>query len=148
MTYTDNPITDLAEVVAHAQYVGFADIEYESRDWQAYRDSAGKEDRRIPRTRRPTTRDFTVIGMFPQTWGSTALGHGGIGGASVTTAYTIVLHCGYTSEYLVYFGGRMAYKLVKPNQRFWTDLTEQNLADRASSRRYVGPDGNITEFDE
>ena len=91
MNYAEHPITDLADCIAHAQYEGFSDIHYENRDWQVYRDTG--EDVRVPKTRRPTTRDFGVYAMFPQTWGSTALGHGGVGGAAMTTAYTVVLEC-------------------------------------------------------
>jgi hypothetical protein len=96
MNYAENPITDLADCIAHARYIGFSDIEYETRDWEIYRKT--KEDVRVPARRRPTTRDFGVYSMFTQTWGSTALGHGGMGGAAVTTAYTIVLECYHTQE--------------------------------------------------
>lgn len=59
--------------------------------------------------RRPTLYDVQVC-MFPQTWGSTSLGYGGIGGSAMTTAYTIVVSRG--REHCVYFGcGRLAYKV-------------------------------------
>lgn len=30
MNYAENPITDLADCVAHAQYLGFSDIDYDT----------------------------------------------------------------------------------------------------------------------
>ncbi len=136
MNYADDPITNLANCVAHAQYVGFSDIEYETRDWQAYRDSNGKDDVRIPKTRRPTTRDFTVYAMFPQTWGSTALGHGGMGGAAVSTAYTVVLYCMETQEFLVYFGHEYCYTVRGRNELFLEDCRNQNIAGKRESAKY------------
>lgn len=55
MNYAENPITDLADCIAHAQYAGFSDIQYEDRDWQHYRDT--NEHKGVSKTRRPTTRD-------------------------------------------------------------------------------------------
>lgn len=139
MNYTDNPLGDLADALAHAEYVGFSDLHYESRDWQTWRDSNGKEDKRIPMTRRPTKREIEVFAMFPQTWGSTALGHGGMGGASVTSAYTIVLDCMETQEILVYFGSQFCYKVNRRSQNFQAfleDCNNKNLASKAESGRY------------
>ena len=56
MNYAEHPITDLADCIAHAQYEGFSDIEYETRDWEEYRKT--QKDVRIPARRRPTTREF------------------------------------------------------------------------------------------
>ena len=137
MNYADNPITDLANCVAHAQYEGFSNIEYETRDWETYRNT--KEDKRIPATRRPTARDFTVYAMYPQTWGSTALGHGGIGGSSMSTAYTVVLECMYTQEYLVYFGGQWCYTVSRRSDnftKFKEDIMNQCLASKHKSGVY------------
>ncbi len=137
MNYAENPITDLADCIAHAQYEGFSDIEYETRDWEVYRKT--KEDVRIPAKRRPTTRDFGVYGMFTQTWGSTALGHGGMGGASMTTAYTIVLECYTTQEFLVYFGGQWCYTVDRrsPNlDKFIEDCKNHCLVSKRESTKY------------
>lgn len=46
---------------------------------------------------------------FPQTWGSTALGFGGIGGCAMTTAQTYVVTV--QGRVLVYFGPRFAYEI-------------------------------------
>lgn len=137
MNYAENPITDLHDAMAHAQYEGFSDIEYETRDWEEYRKS--QKDVRIPAKRRPTTRDFGVFAMFTQTWGSTALGHGGMGGAAVTTAYTIVLECYSTQEFLVYFGGDFCYKVSRKSKNlevFITDCLNRNLASKRDSGMY------------
>ena len=132
-----NPITDLANCVAHAQYAGFSDIDYETRDWQVYRDT--KTDVRIAVKRRPTTRDFGVYAMFTQTWGSTALGHGGMGGAAMTTAYTVVLECSHTKEFLVYFGGEMCYKVDRRSKNlevFVEDCKNRCLVSKKESTKY------------
>ena len=138
MNGAENPITDLHDAIAHAQYAGFSDIEYETRDWEIYRKT--KEDVRVPARRRPTTRDFGVYSMFTQTWGSTALGHGGMGGAAVTTAYTIVLECYHTQEFLVYFGSQMCYKVDRRSKNldaFVEDCKNHNLASKRDSGKYM-----------
>lgn len=75
---------------------------------------------------RPRSEDCEVT-MFPQTWGSTALGYGGIGGQAVTVAYTVIVRCKYTSFAAVYFGqgGRLAY-LVSPEKQgdAWEDAVK------------------------
>ena len=138
MNYTENPLTDLHNATAHAQYVGFSVIEYEDRDWQHYRDTG--EHKGIAKTRRPTTQDFGVYAMFPQTWGSTALGHGGVGGAAVTTSYTIVLECYATQEFLVYFGGSFCYKLDRRSTNidsFVEDCKNHCLVSKRKSEKYM-----------
>jgi hypothetical protein len=137
MNYAEHPITDLSDCVAHSQYVGFSDIEYETRDWEEYRKT--KMDVRIAARRRPTTRDFGVYAMFPQTWGSTALGHGGMGGAAVTTAYTVVLECRATEEFLVYFGVEMCYKVDRRSANidaFVEDCRNHCLVSKRDSEKY------------
>jgi hypothetical protein len=138
MNYVGNPLKDLHEAMAHAQYEGFGDIEYETRDWDEYRKT--KKDVRIPAQRRPhSDRDFNVHVMFPQTWGSTALGHGGMGGAAVTTAYSIVLYCRSTDEFLVYFGGEFCYRVNRKSANigvFMEDVKNQCLASKKESERY------------
>lgn len=139
MNYAENnPITDLADCIAHAQYEGFSDIEYETRDWEEYRKT--QKDVRISARRRPTTRDFGVYAMFPQTWGSTALGHGGVGGSAMTTAYTIVLECYATQEFLVYFGGRFCYTVSRRSaniKTFAEDCRNHGLESKRKSEKYM-----------
>jgi len=138
MNYAENPIEDLHNAMAHAEYEGFSNIHYETRDWELYKSSDRKEDKRIPKTRRPTTRDFGVYAMFPQTWGSTALGHGGMGGASMTTAYTIVLECTNTGEFLVYFGGSYCYTIKGKNDAFLEDCKNRCLAGKRKAKTKYG----------
>ena len=145
MMYAENPLRDLHDALAHAQYEGFSSIEYEQRDFEAIRAAKTAEERAAamhataPAVRRPTVRDFWVYAMFPQTWGSTALGHGGMGGAAVTTAYTIVLECYSTQEFLVYFGGQMCYKVSRRSKNlntFVEDCRNRNLASKRDSEKY------------
>jgi hypothetical protein len=145
LNYAQNPITDLADCIAHAQYVGFSDIEYERMDYDAVRNARTAEEKRasmsatVKALRRPTTRDFGVYGMWSQTWGSTALGHGGMGGAAMTAAYTVVLECYHTQEFLVYFGSQMCYKVDRRSKNldaFVEDCKNHNLASKRDSGKY------------
>ena len=123
MNIADNPISTLAECIAHAQYEGFSGIEYDRMDYDAVRNAKTAEEKRasmsatVRAIRRPTTRDFEVMYMFTQTWGSTALGFGGIGGAAMTTAYTIVLRSHMNGEYCIYFGGLWLPLFIKTKKR-------------------------------
>jgi len=129
---TDTPIENLSAALAHAQYAGFPEIIYQDRDWEHFQNT--KEDRRIEKRRRPGIRDITVAGMFTQMWGSTALGFGGIGGAAMTTAYTIILEC--EGRYAVYFGGRFAYLIERPNETFFEDMVRQQMEKVADANKY------------
>ena len=60
--------------------------------------------------------------MFPQTWGSTVLGFGGIGGQAMTTAQTVVVEDYENGWYSVFFNNGLAYLLKNPNQCFFEDL--------------------------
>ena len=58
---------------------------------------------------KPTVDDFELY-TFEQTWGSTSLGFGGVGGQMITSARTYVfvpLWC--NQKCFVYFGSRFAY---------------------------------------
>lgn len=145
MNYCGSPITVLAECIAHAQYEGFSDIEYDQMDYAAVRNAKTDEEKRasmsatVKATRRPTTRDFEVYAMFTQTWGSTALGHGGIGGAAMTTAYTTVLECAELNELLVYFGSTFCYKVDRRGSnfgKFVEDCNYKMLASKRESGKY------------
>lgn len=125
MSYLEDPISSLAACIAHAQYEGFSNIQYEGYTGVTFR--------------RPTTRDFIVYTMFPQTWGSTALGHGGMGGAAVTDAYTVVLYCTQLQEHLVYFGGQFCYKIQGSSVNlslFLEDCKNHCLVSKHESKKY------------
>ncbi len=85
-------------------------------------------------TRRPTADDIEVI-HFNQTWGSTALGFGGVGGNTLTSAYTTVVACGATAA--VYFAGRHAYTLLSFNAKFIEDIAACAMAPYRDAGRYT-----------
>lgn len=125
MDMTDYPIVDLHSSIAHAMYQGFPDIEYETRDWEAWQKE--KKEVLVKKTRKYQTRDLTIVGMFPQIWSSTALGFGGLGGQSITTAYTVVIQSEHGHGYCVYFGGRFAYRVEKVSEKFLKDLYDRKM---------------------
>ncbi|MFD2248878.1 hypothetical protein FHS82_000987 [Pseudochelatococcus lubricantis] len=90
-----------------------------------YRSEDGKRIEDGCRARRPCETEVDVI-MFPQTWSSTALGFGGIGGQAFTAAYTVVVQ-GPSGEALVYFGGNLAYRIKRPNHMFGDDVRNRHL---------------------
>lgn len=105
-------------------------IEYTHKTIQQRRDG---EDG-ITKYRRPREDDVDIY-HFSQTWGSTALGFGGIGGAAMTKAYTtvIILQSKYA---VIFFDGRFAYK-AKTNNEFYSDLKRFDMASREESEKYL-----------
>lgn len=98
------------------------------------------------RKRSPVGSDFDSGELidFDQTWASTALGFGGVGGSALTTARTYVF-IPY-SEYrrrgdkaFVYFDGKYAYS-CPINHRFEEDLKNHNMASVMESSRYNNED--------
>lgn len=83
--------------------------------------------------RRPHQGEIDVY-HFPQVWGSTALGFGGIGGQAMTSAYTTVVVEG--ANVAVYFSGRLAYVVVNPNDEFFRHLSSHNMAEVGKSSQY------------
>lgn len=128
-----SPIDALHRSLSHAEHQAFSDIQYQDRDWERYKQD--KKVEMIDKVRRPNANDIEVVGMFAQTWPSTALGFGGLGGAAMTPAYTIVLKC--QSEYCVYFGGRLAYCVINPSKKFKQDVAERKLASVAEHHQYL-----------
>jgi predicted Fe-S protein YdhL (DUF1289 family) len=144
------PFDALHEAIAAATHRDFSEITYEDRDWDAYRGMtaiaqlAAVRNNTVPmvtKTRRPFSDELEII-MFPQTWGSTATGYGGVGGSAMTGAYTIIVSYMMTT-YCVYFGcGRLAYKLnwadMTPSGRdnFMSDMSARNMASVAKSGKY------------
>lgn len=130
----DNPIQSLAQALAHAQYEGFPEYEYQDRDWEHYHKT--KEDKRITKRARHSPRDLIVHAMFPQDWSSTSLGFGGVGGQAITTAYTVIIESDYCLGFCVYFNGRFAYRIQKPNDYFHGDIIHQKMANVSESSKY------------
>lgn len=153
------PVETLAASVYHAAHAGLLDYSYEtvddaavfrltSQERQAAREREARGEKVLPRkviTTRPAISQCVVRAMFPQLWGSTALGFGGIGGQAMTDAYSVVVE-GPSGELAVYWSGRFAYlvdpKTQTPEQRaaFEHDLQSGRTASRkdAANRYGVG----------
>ena len=85
---------------------------------------------------RPTIDDFELY-TFKQTWGSTALGFGGIGGQAMTEARTYVfvpVTC--NQKCFVYFAGRFAYK-ADYCKALVEDIRNQNMEPVYRAGKYV-----------
>lgn len=81
-------------------------------------------------------KDILDIRIFSQTWGSTALGFGGIGGDALTTASTTVIRLG-NGQWPVFFGSRLAYVVENPTKEFFEDLHNGRMADCfTAAKRY------------
>lgn len=68
--------------------------------------------------------------MFPQTWGSTALGFDDTivyGGQAMTMAYTTVFHELVTETFVVFFDEELAYMVYDPSEIFYGDFAKQKL---------------------
>lgn len=136
-----NPIETLAGAMAHAAYEAFSLYHYKDRDWakhDKWRSTLSREEMKtaiapddcmIDKTRKHSMYDTTVAAMFVQTWGSTALGFGGIGGQAITSAYVSVIESNLTGEHAVYFHGRLAYVIDRPNEKFWADVHGHRMVD-------------------
>ena len=79
--------------------------------------------------------EFDVY-AFPQLWGSTALGFGGIGGQAMTEALTVVVIHRTSHIAGVYFDGELAYIIKDSNQKFVNDLNNRNMAPVWESGKY------------
>ena len=80
--------------------------------------------------------DFDMY-IFEQTWGSTALGFGGIGGQAMTSANTYVfvpVTC--HQNCFVYFDGRFAYQ-VPYSESFMEDVRNHSMKSVSQSRLYI-----------
>ncbi len=85
---------------------------------------------------RPTIDDFELH-TFNQTWGSTALGFGGIGGQAMTQARTYVfVPVSCSQKCLVYFAGRFAYK-ADYCDNLKEDIRQQNMMPVHRAGRYT-----------
>lgn len=114
------PVMSIAQAMTRAMDADLPDLEWEGRNGET-------------KTRRPHEDDILVI-QFPQQWGSTALGFGGIGGAAMTTADTTVILSGASAA--VYFAGRKAYVVKRFNQAFMDDVGNQAMVDVGKHGKY------------
>lgn len=144
-----SPFQALHEALASAVHQDLPSIRYWQRDWPAFQKLAAEERKKLGAAdgpgdwaeRRPSAAE-TLVTMFPQMWNSTACGYGGIGGAAMTTAYTIVVS--FRGVSCVYFGcGRLAYALdeqiqsAKGGEQFRQDMSLGHLASCADAHRYM-----------
>ena len=141
MSQATNPIETLATAMAHAAYEAFPEYTYRDRNWPNYdkwHSSLAREERKtavapddcwVEKTRKHSLYDLTVYAMFPQTWPSTALGFGGIGGQAFTSAYVCVIESDLIGHRAVYFGGRLAYVIERPNEEFHKHIADQRMVD-------------------
>lgn len=67
------------------------------------------------------------VDIFPQTWGSTALGFGGIGGQAITTAYTTIVYDVSKKVYVIFFDNKFAYMVESPNDKFIKDMYNRQM---------------------
>ena len=130
----ENPVAKLSQCMGHAVYEGFPEFEYQDRDWsKGYQENV--EPVYITKKRKHLDYEVGVYAMFPQTWGSTALGFGGIGGQAITDSYTVVIESLQILGFCVYFGGRFAYRIDKPNDQFWKDIAEHTLSEVSGAQQ-------------
>ena len=72
--------------------------------------------------------------VFIQTWASTALGFGGIGGQALCEAYTTVFGDVIKNVYVIFFGEKPAYIVENPTEKFFTDLKRRKMASVNESK--------------
>lgn len=126
----ENPIESMASALYHAVLVDLPEVEYMHQTPQDRKDNRDG----VLKKRRPYSDEVEVC-QFLQTWGSTALGFGGIGGQAITTAYTTVVVSPLRTVASVYFAGRHAY--TKPfTPEFVKDMAAQHMSDVAKSSKY------------
>jgi hypothetical protein len=77
--------------------------------------------------------------LFQQSWSSTALGFDGIGGQAISSAYTVVVFGPY-GDAVVYFNGKQAYHVRRPNKLFYEHVYNQSMhAVMGAARLYETP---------
>lgn len=110
-------------------------IKYKAYTPQMKYDGIGIED--APENfRAPFDNEIEIYAMFPQLWGSTALGFPGMGGSAMTPAYTIVISCQHL--WYVFFDGRFAYTVKKNcnTEAFKKDMDRRCMVPVGEEGRY------------
>lgn len=111
---TDNITDSLSSALYSSIYLDLPDIEYKRKI------NSDKIS-----LRRPRKSEVTVY-HFEQMWGNTALGFRGMGGASMTSAYTTVIIMKNKNIACIYFDGQLAYK-CNLSTEFWNRLFKFNI---------------------
>lgn len=127
----DNPVESLASAVYSATNNSkiLPNIEYSV--------TSSVKNPTIPtltKIRRPGVNELEIY-HFPQTWGSTALGFGGIGGAAMTTAYTTVIVL--DRDGAVFFDGMHAYTIYDFNADFFIDVRRFSMVSVNEKSKYI-----------
>ena len=118
-------IDNLSYALVHAVQQALLPMEHYKR--QRNKEGMLVETDQVVQTR--PREDHCEVSHFQQTWPSTALGFGGIGGQAFTNAYTTVVR-GPQGDAAVYFAGRFAYHLNAPNQVFFDALANRAMPHR------------------
>ena len=126
-------VESLAAAYYAALLVDLPPIEY--RQWTPAMKKDGVRPEDAPLANRRPREDDVEVAHFAQTWGSTALGFGGMGGSAMTSAYTTVVTCNGAAA--VYFAGRHAYSIPKYNNAFIDDVRFQNMVARNKFGGYL-----------
>lgn len=142
---SSSPVLSLHQALAHAVLKDLQPVTRSVVDFDRIPQGTRPPMNELPRKDvlcRPEDRDVSVV-LFPQTWGSTALGYGGLGGAAMTTAYSVVVQT--LADACVYFGvGRLAYHCVfeamtsEQRESFQKDIGKQSLCARAEAQSRYG----------
>ena len=80
-------------------------------------------------------RQYLQVFSWPQLWGSTGCGFGGISGAAMTTAQTIVVKCMGLKTIFVYHNNKFAYSVDEPNKEFEKCFSKRQLPGAVSERQ-------------
>lgn len=129
-----SPCDMLASSLYSATLKDLAPYEYRQFTPSMKREGKSPEDAPMG-SRRPQPEECDVV-MFPQVWGSTALGFDGVGGAAITKAYTVIV-IGPAGDACVYFSGRLAYKAQSLNPAFMADMAARNMSAVFDSAKYL-----------
>lgn len=111
-------------------------ITYYSNVW-SFELNRHVEDKDNPKQRRPRENEIDVY-SFPQSFSSTSLGFGGVGGQAFTQAQVTVVICGVSA--VTYVNGRLCHKINKFNVRFWTDLQQHSISDKIQGKKHYEDD--------
>lgn len=125
-----NLIEEYTSAIYSAIHKDLSDIEYEYKSPKQYKSGEAG----VLKKRRPELYDVVNLIVFSQSWGSTALGHGGLGGGAITNALTVLV-CGPNVDWCVYFGGRFAYRIERPNEVFFQDINNRRMTETASAKK-------------
>ena len=158
MEYLSHPIEVLSASLHHAAFCALPDLEYEQIDSKALYSMPAQQRHALQQreregdtsempmrkvVRRPTVSECQVLGLFPQLWGSTALGFGGIGGAAMTYAYTCVVR-GPGGAVAVYWSGDLGYVIPETGpseaqrQAWEDDLLKMRTVSRSEALSRYG----------